>query len=248
MLPPLAEHAEELARLGVRGVIVADLGLLSLLRDRALRRLGLVASHARPFELVASTLLSAFNGASVAFLARAGATRVVLPRELSAEEICALAREARVPVEAVAMRGRCPNVEGFCTHLHDDPSRTWPCELRYAKSWSGEGEGIPPFVERALRRDEGTDRHFSCGLCAVPLLARAGVRALKVVGRGAETERKASAVAAVAAMIAWGEEGGSPDGAACAARGKDLFRLLHGRPCRRENCYFPEFGPEGDEE
>jgi putative protease len=212
---------------------VADPALLAALRDRRFRRL----------DLVASTLLSAFNGLSVAFLGRLGATRVVLPRELSAAEIGAMAAASRLPLEAVAMRGRCPHVEGFCTHLHDHPGRTWPCELRYDLGWDGEGEGIPPFVERALRRDEGTDRHFSCGLCAVPLLARAGVHALKVVGRGAETERKCAAVAAVAAMLAWAGGEGAVGGSACARKGKELYRALHGRPCRRENCYFPEFGP-----
>jgi putative protease len=276
MIAPLLAHAEDLVRAGAAGLIVADPGLLAALAARPFhappaagggegggavppregspggpvhRALPVerVASHVKPYELVASTLFSVFNGAAAAFLARAGATRVVLPRELSADELCALAGESSLPVEAVAMRGRCPNVEGFCTHLHDDPERTWPCELRYAKEWRGAGEGIPPFVERALSRDEGTDRHFSCGLCAVPILAAGGVHALKVVGRGAETERKVEAVAAVAAMLAWGE-GAAPSSAECARRGKELYRRLHGRPCRRENCYFPEFSPEGEGE
>jgi putative protease len=236
MIPRLVTTAAEFARIGVRGVIVSDLSLLLALRDAKFPRLALHAS----------TLFSAFNGMTVAFLRRAGAARVVLARELSTAEIAAMvppAKETRL--EAIGFRGRCPNIEGFCTHLHDDPRRTWPCELRYEKEWAGQGEAIPPEILSAIERNEGADRFFSCGLCAVPLLERAGVHALKIVGRGSETARKVDAVRAVAAMRAYGREAiPGPDD--CAARGKALYRETFGRPCRPENCYFPEFRPGED--
>lgn len=236
MIPEMVALAADLARRGVRGVIVSDLPLLLALRDARLRRL----------ELHASTLFSAFNGATVAFLRRAGATRVILARELSTAEVAAMvAASPDTPLEMIGFRGRCPNIEGFCTHLHDDPGRTWPCELRYDKTWRGEGPGVPAGIREAMERNEGTDRGFSCGLCAVPRLERSGVHAFKIVGRGAEKERKTSAVAAVRTMRSWGREG-CPDDAACARRGKAMYRELFGRDCRPENCYFPEFGPGRD--
>ncbi|MHB8833210.1 MAG: hypothetical protein ACYC9V_08545, partial [Desulfobacteria bacterium] len=70
----------------------------------------------------------------------------------------------------------------------------------------------------------------------------AGVHALKIVGRGSETARKVAAVRAVAAMRAYGREA-IPGPQDCAARGKALYRETFGRPCRPENCYFPEFRP-----
>ena len=237
MIPRVVDLVADLARRGVRGVIVSDLPLLIALRDARFRRL----------SLHASTLFSAFNGMTVAFLRRAGAARVILARDLSSDEIAAMvphAGEARL--EAIGFRGRCPNVEGFCTHLHDDPGRTWPCELRYEKEWLGPEGTAPRGVLEAIGRDEGADRYFSCGLCAVPLLERAGVHALKIVGRGSETSRKVDAVRAVAAMREWGRET-IPGPAACARRGKEMYREAFGRPCRPENCYFPEFRP-GEEE
>jgi len=232
-IPRLVATAAELARIGVRGVIVSDLSLLLALRDAKFRRL----------SLHASTLFSAFNGMAVAFLRRAGAERVILARELSTAEIAGMVPPAgETRLEAIGFRGRCPNIEGFCTHLHDDADRTWPCELRYGKEWGGPGDAIPPDVLHAVERDEGADRHFSCGLCAVPLLERAGVHALKIVGRGSETSRKVDAVRAVAAMREWGRNR-IPAPAECARRGKELYRETFGRPCRPENCYFPEFYP-----
>jgi putative protease len=235
-IPPLVEAAAALARIGARGVIVSDLSFLLALREAGIRRLALVAS----------TLFSAFNGMTVAFLRRAGADRVVLAREMSADEIGAVVRSAgQTRIEAIGFRGRCPNIEGFCTHLHDDPGRTWPCELRYGKEWSGPGGAAPAGVFAAIGRNEGVDRFFSCGLCAVPLLERCGVHALKIVGRGSETDRKVGAVRAVARMRAFGREA-IPGREACAARGKALYRETFGRPCRPENCYFPEFRPGED--
>jgi len=237
MISRLVATAAEFARVGVRGVIVSDLPLLLALRGAKIHGL---APHA-------STLFSAFNGMTVAFLRRAGAERVVLARELSTAEIAAMVPAAGgTRLEAIGFRGRCPNIEGFCTHLHDDPRRAWPCELRYEKEWVGEGKAILPEVLAAIERNEGTGRFFSCGLCAVPLLERAGVHALKIVGRGSETARKVAAVRAVAAMRAYGREAiAGPDD--CAARGKALYRETFGRACRPENCYFPEFRPgEGE--
>lgn len=233
MLPRMVELVTSLARRGIRGVIVSDLSLLVALREARFRRL----------ELHASTLFSPFNGGTAAFLRRAGATRVILARELSVAEIAAMVSALPdLPLEVIGLRGRCPNVEGFCTHLHDDPDRTWPCELRYRKEYRGGEMRAPEGVLDAIGREEGTDRYFSCGLCAVPLLERAGVHAFKVVGRGAETERKAAAVAAVREMREWGREE-VPDAPACAREGKALFERMHGRRCRVENCYFPEFRP-----
>ncbi|HEY5995366.1 MAG TPA: U32 family peptidase [Candidatus Deferrimicrobiaceae bacterium] len=236
MIPRLVDFVVELSLREVRGVIVSDLALLLALRDRRFRR----------FELHASTLFSAFNGATVSFLARAGAARVVLAREVTVAEAARIAASCRTPVEVIGMRGRCPNIEGFCTHLHDDPDRRWPCELHYEQSWEGAGESIPPMVRKALERNEGADRYFSCGLCAVPMLAAAGVQAFKIVGRGSETSRKVAAVDGVRRMR---DEGVADAGSAsaCARRGKALYREMFGRPCRPENCYFPEFRPGEDE-
>ncbi len=233
LVSAMVDLAADLARRGVRAVIVSDLPLLLALRDARFRRL----------ELHASTLFSAFNGAAVAFLRRAGASRVILAREVTVAEAGAMAAAAPgTALEVIGLRGRCPNIEGFCTHLHDDPGRTWPCELRYEKAWLGNGGPVPDPVREAIERDEGTDRSFSCGLCAVPLLERAGIHAFKIVGRGAESARKAAAVAAAAAMRDFGRAT-IPGVPACARRGKALYREMHGRPCRPENCYFPEFGP-----
>ncbi len=236
MLRPMVDFVSDLARRGVRGVIVSDIGLLAALRDAQFRRL----------DLHASTLFSAFNGASVAFLRRVGASRVVLARELTTAAIGRIAAAAGgTQIEVLGLRGRCPNIEGFCTHLHDDPGRTWPCELRFRKEWRGEGEGIPEGVRKALESPEGVDRRFSCGLCAIPLLELSGVHAFKIVGRGAETGRKVESAEAARRMREWGRTGAyGPD--ECSRKGKALYAEIHGRPCGPENCCFPEFGPGED--
>jgi collagenase-like PrtC family protease len=205
MIPPLVDLTTDLARRGVRGVIVSDLSLLLALRDARFRHL----------ELHASTLFSAFNAATAAFLKRAGARRVILSRELSTQEIAAMV--TMLPDTALEVIGE--------------------------KEWKGKAT---PEVVEAIERDEGTDRYYSCGLCAIPILERAGVHSFKLVGRGAETGRKVEAVAAACRLRAWGREA-IPDLKECARRGKEMYEELFGRRCRPENCYFPEFRPGEDE-
>lgn len=231
LLPAMVETVKKLAGLDTRGVIVADLGLL---REIA-------KSNFRRFEATASVLFSVFNAATVAFLRRAGAGRVVLARELSTADVEGVVNGARgVPLEVLGFRGRCPNIEGFCTHLHDDPGRCWPCEAAYGKEWRGDGP-VPDGMFEFLSREEGRDRRFSCGLCAVPILERVGVAVLKIVGRGAEVGSKVEAVRAVSAMREAGREGFCPDAASCARAGKALYREIFGRPCSAADCSFPEF-------
>lgn len=233
LLPAMIDTVKKLAGLDVRGVIAADLGLLR----------GIAGCKFRRFEATASVLFSVFNAATVAFLRRAGAGRVVLAREMSTADVEGVIAGARgVSLEVLGFRGRCPNIEGFCTHLHDDPGRCWPCEAAYGKEWRGDGP-VPDGLFDSLSMDDRRDRRLSCGLCAVPILERAGVAVLKIVGRGAEVGAKVEAIRAVAAMREAGREGFCPDAASCARAGKALYVEVFGRPCSAADCCFPEFHP-----
>lgn len=243
LIPRLVEFVADLdAHSDVRGVIVADLSLLLALRVAALPRM----------ELHASVGFSAFNTPAIGFLKRAGALRVILPRDLTVTQISELvASNEGTPLEAIGIRGKCPNIEGFCTHLHDDPDRRWPCELHYDKEWRGDGEDAFASVRALLERNEGKRGSgrkglpFSCGLCAIPLLDRAGVHSFKLVGRGVETPGKVKAVVATRRMLDWGRQA-HPDAASCAREGKSIYEELFGQPCEPKHCYFPEFGPGED--
>ncbi len=219
-LESLLALADRAAGWGATGVIAADPGLLAALADRQ-----------RGPMLTLSTLGGALNAEAFRFFERYGISRAVLPRHLTLEEVRAVCRGVPgVEFEAFVLVGACPNEESLCTFQHVSPSKRWPCEISYRLT-DGAGEPLPadhPLV-RWYRQWGETDRRLGCGLCAVPRWVEAGVRHLKIVGRGGPTAQKAANVALVAAVLR-GEVAEVPR----------AYRERFGRPCHRLVCYARE--------
>ena len=102
-LEETADFAESLFRHGLDGVIVQDLGVLKVLRERC-----------PGLELHASTQLSSSSRESVRFLKRLGVRRVVPARELSLEEIRTIKREEPVEIECFIHGAMCYSYSGRC--------------------------------------------------------------------------------------------------------------------------------------
>lgn len=224
------EAALEMARFaegkGASALIVGDPGLI--------RRLG-AEGIGLPIHL--STMAVASNPAAVRFFADMGVRRVILPRFLDVGDIKALLRDVPdMEFEAFILVGKCPNIEGLCSFLHDSPDRRWPCEWPVSISCA-DGEAPPEDVCRAVDGTRLSDRRDACGLCALPALVEAGVSAFKVVGRGAPTERKVGLVRALSTSFSGMDDPAGDWTAAC----RDTFQALFGHPCTAHNCYYPRW-------
>ena len=225
----LLSLAERAATWGVKGLIVGDPGLLMRLRDADL---GL--------EVTLSTLAGFMNRQSLAFYKRFGLHRAVLPRHLTLAEMASIAQsDPELEFEAFILVGKCPNEEAHCSFQHTSESKRWPCEIPYHLS---DKEGKPlleyhPMVGYQERWSEA-DRRCGCGLCGIPLLAEAGIKWLKLVGRGGPTPGKVANVELVRRFIEKGSEGW--DQAEALAAYKERF----GRACDPLGCYFPELHPQ----
>ena len=97
------EYAAELYRIGVDALIVADLGVMA-----AIRR------HVPDLELHASTQMSVHNTPGVSAAADLGATRVVVARELSYEDICRVVADSPVEIEVFLHGALCVCHSGQC--------------------------------------------------------------------------------------------------------------------------------------
>lgn len=179
-IPLLLDYVGEAASAGVSSVILADLALLRLLKQEF------------PDLLYhASTLAHLANSAAIRFYQQQGIGRVILPRHLTVSEmgsICANVPE--LDCDAFLLVGKCPNTEGLCTFHHSSADKIWPCEISYQLEPVGK-ESIS--VQQAMTKQqswEQTDRRHGCGLCALPGLLNAGIKGLKLVGRGAPMLRK----------------------------------------------------------
>ncbi len=165
---------------GELGELIDTLGALASLNPDALivQDAGIFHLAGRRFpglKLHASTLAAAHNSAGVKTLQAMGASRVVLARELSLEEIEKIYDSTKAELEVFIHGALCYSYSGLCLASSFRGGRSG---LR--------GECVQPC---RLKFHQGSKEGFflSCGdLCGLPLvskLKRARVAALKIEGR-----------------------------------------------------------------
>lgn len=229
-LPLLIEYVDRMVTLGIDSLILADPGLLRLLKKR----------HAS-LEYHASTLAHLTNSGAVRFMADQGMQRVVLPRHLSVSDMASIIRQVPdVHCDAFLLVGKCPNTEGLCTFHHSSPEKIWPCEIPY--NMAPLGDGTSSQLQHAMQRQGSwseTNRRHGCGLCAIPHLREAGVHGLKLVGRGAPVAQKVRNVALARDFLALAES--TSDFAEYRRLAMVAHRERFGASCHQNVCYYPEF-------
>ena len=166
-----------LCRLPVDAVLVQDVGLFSLLRERAPQ-----------LPLHASTQMSLHTPQGVKLLWELGASRVVLARELSLEEIREIRQACPVELESFVHGALCMSVSGQCYfsallggRSGNRGSCAQPCRLPFAAP-GGTGHDLS-LKDLSFVKELGQ-------------LEQAGVCSAKIEGRMKRPEYVAAAVSA----------------------------------------------------
>ncbi len=102
-LPKAVAYAKRLVEIGVDGIIVQDLGLLSILRDMS-----------ESLRINASTQMTVCSAAGVKLLKALGVNRAVLARELSEKEIASIRKQTDIELEAFVHGALCISWSGQC--------------------------------------------------------------------------------------------------------------------------------------
>ncbi|MDD4775301.1 MAG: U32 family peptidase [Syntrophomonas sp.] len=168
------DYLFQLAASGVDAVILQDMGLLQA-----------AASLLPGLRIHASTQMNTHNQDGAALLKRLGVSRIVLARELSADEIQVIHRaSAGVELEVFVHGALCFSYSGQCLFSSVVGGRSGnrgrcaqPCRLPYALCQEG---------RRIQIMEPGRYRLSPADLCLIdhlPLLASSGVTALKIEGR-----------------------------------------------------------------
>ncbi len=159
------EKLAQLAELGPDGLIVQDLGVARLVRERY-----------PSLELHASTQMAAHNLEGVLQLKELGFTRVVLARELPVADVASIAKRCGVEIETFVHGALCYSLSGLCLFSAIERNRSgnrgqcaYCCRQCYSDA---SGKKTLPFSMRDLRLDD-----------ALGALAEAGVASLKIEGR-----------------------------------------------------------------
>ncbi|AFA47780.1 peptidase U32 family protein [Acetobacterium woodii] len=179
-LEGLPEYVEELQELGIDGVIVADPGVFSVVREVA-----------PELKISVSTQANNTNWRSVAFWHAQGAKRIVLARELGLKEIQEI-REKVAPemeIETFVHGAMCISYSGRCLLSHYMTGRNsnqgdcaHPCRWKYHLI-----EETRPDEAFSIEEDETGSFIFNskdlCLINEIPQLMIAGVNSFKIEGR-----------------------------------------------------------------
>lgn len=179
-LPALPDYLAFLQESGADAVIAADLGVMALCRRYAPK----VALHV-------STQLGVVNSETARRLHEWGASRVVLARELSIEEIAQirLHTPASLEIECFVHGAMCMSISGRCVLSNYLTGRdanggdcAQPCRWAYELC-----EPTRPGWRYGVEQDEGGTYLFNandlCMIDHVAALAQAGVSSFKIEGR-----------------------------------------------------------------
>lgn len=198
----LADAVEGLANLDQiqpDALIIQDMGLFRLAR-----------TYFPHLTLHASTLMSAHNAMAVRQFAELGFKRIVLPRELTIEEIGAIFEETGAELEVFVHGAMCFSYSGLClfSSMHGGKSSlrgqcVQPCRRRYGWLKKNVGRKGPP-------PEKGGGYLFSMndlsGIELLPQLKGAGVACLKIEGRMKSAEYVRKTVRAYRMLLdAYGE-------------------------------------------
>ncbi len=168
-------YLPRLAKRGVSGVIVSSIKLGSLALDA-----GVVP--------VASTMCAIYNADIARVYQNAGFRRMIVPRDLSLEEIGAIHEAVPdVELEAFFLRNGCMFSDGYCLGLHRPECgalctfiRTRPAQVM--TDYAG-FDAVQAVELNSQMYDRLYHTLYACGLCALWRLRACGVTSLKVVGR-----------------------------------------------------------------
>ncbi|MBQ9004181.1 MAG: U32 family peptidase [Eggerthellaceae bacterium] len=166
-----------IADAGASGIIVSGQALIGPAREAGL-------------GVVMSTVAGVFNERLAVYYRDLGATRLILPRDLSVDEIAGIMRTVpEVEYEVFLMRNGCMFSDSHCLGCHRAGAPSLCTSLR-------EGDvdiNLVPgdYDDAFLRRARSTEwllnmryHKRTCGLCALWRFEQIGVHAYKVVGRG----------------------------------------------------------------
>lgn len=245
--PYVVNYLERALASGIDAVIAGDIGIIQTILDMD-----------PAMKIHISTAGAAFNSSAVAFYRDLGASRVILPRHLSLEEIEKIAANTQgIELEVFILNSRCANVDGFCTFQHglvdcmpegaDRRDYENACMMLYKITAAVKGLSDEE-AQRVLEEKISWERqHFwsachiddqPCGACSLYEFDGMGIAGVKIVGRGNITERKLRDVRFLREALdyLYGQRPATRDFRAMV---QNLYKKLYNSPCLLFKCYYP---------
>ncbi|MFI3236587.1 MAG: U32 family peptidase [Lachnospiraceae bacterium] len=158
---------------------------------------------------VVSTIAGIYNADTARFYKELGAKRIIIPRDVSMEDMREMIGEnPDIEYEVFMMRSGCRYSDSHCLGLHTADLCAFCTSLDQAKKTyhiaESRVENPDKIRERAMKTTEIFQDRFHnhvCGMCAIYDFVELGVAAGKVVGRTHETEEILKDIALISQNI-----------------------------------------------
>lgn len=227
-LPYIREYMRQLKAAGCDGVIVSCIELVEMAKEEGL-------------YCVISTIAGIYNRDIATFYVKHGADRIILPRDLSVDEIETIVHAVPdTEYEVFMMRNGCAFSDSNCLGLHRnefDSVCSTLCRSEY--------EVILEEEDFYARHDAEWNHHvfrnefhnITCGICSIYRFVRLGIAACKIVGRSDEHVNICRDISLIAENIKVAKE--------CSFQ-EEFLSKMHFPQQRREvcimglSCYYPE--------
>jgi len=243
----LTKYVEEALKAGVGTFIVGDIGMMLTIKEMDPN-----------IKIHVSTAGTAFNSETVHFYRDLGASRVILPRHLSLEEIGAIAEKTEgIELEAFILNSRCANVDGFCTFQHGladfiperDQKKNYENACMVLYNITADVRGVDEDeAEEILKNKISWERqHFwsamhiddrPCGACALFDFEEMGLAGVKIVGRQNKTEKKLKDAKFIKKLLDY-IHNEKPEKKAYYKYCRELYQQMYDSPCLIFKCYYP---------
>jgi len=236
-LPFVYQQIENWEKAGGHSLMVADMELLQWL-DK----------HKSRLERHLSIMAGVFNSQSVAFYKNMNVSRIVLPRELTLDEIAKLSEEwgNEIDFEVIAMFQKCEFIDAYCNFYHAVNYRPYIVKNNLYTANSEklpiistcdcvfEGHGCQlPFrcgndkFKHLINNDMETP---FCAACFLDYFLSHGVRCFKIAGRGYPDELILKAITFIRQTIE--SKYYNQD------KIRDDYSQLFSHDCKPEKCYY----------
>lgn len=251
--PFVLEVITHVNQIGVDALIVADIGLLLTLREQGISQ-----------EIHISTGGTTFNWRTATYYKELGASRIILDRHLTIEEITDLTQKlCGLEFEVFILRSLCRNIDGFCTfvhfaspdlgvldqmqsniHLEEDSA-----DLMYIKGChlGGDACALPyaaclhqPKRLSSLKIEPPTGPPIpACGVCALFDLSQINIASVKIVGREMPADGKVRATKFIHSVLDLLASNPHIGKGAFVKSAQDLAETYWGQVCTGHECYYP---------
>ena len=243
--PYLLSYVDKVLEAGIDAFIIGDVAFILSLRERGIST-----------DIHISTAGTAFNSETVRFYQELGASRVILPRHLTIEEIESTSSEVSdVELEAFILNSRCANIDGFCTFQHgladlfsDEKVKEQylnACMLSYKISVYPDAkvESDSDIKEKISweRQSIWSALHIDdrpCGACALFEFSKIGLHGVKIVGRQNAKSKKIKDVIFLRTLIDSLSEK-NPSKEEFRKFSRRLYQETYEWPCLIFKCYYP---------